>query len=68
MKRSNFIQLLEIETSKPKQILLTHLVERDSTSNGLNARQQVSGILVKRRVFVDDRKLYHLLFNLTELQ
>ncbi|KAK5778857.1 Kti12p PWA37_001245 [Arxiozyma heterogenica] len=38
-KQSNFIQLLEIETSKVNKVILAHLKEQDSIGNGLSAGQ-----------------------------
>lgn len=45
-KQSNFIQLLEIETSKVNKVILTHLKEQDSIGNGSGAGQ-LSRILIE---------------------
>lgn len=45
-KQSNFIQLLEIETSKVNKVILTHLKEQDSIGNSLNIGQ-LSRILIE---------------------
>ena len=45
--QSNFIQLLEVETSKVNKVILTHLKEQDSIGNdGFNAGQ-LSRILIE---------------------
>lgn len=45
--QSNFIQLLEVETSKVNKVILTHLKEQDSIGNGGFNAGQLSRILIE---------------------
>lgn len=70
-KQSNFMQLLEIETSKVNKILLQHLKEQDSIGNG-NGAGQLTRIMIQgddvddpNCIFVD---LNSISINLAKLQ
>ncbi|CAL9736772.1 protein Kti12p [Monosporozyma servazzii] len=70
-KQSNFMQLLEIETSKVNKILLQHLKEQDSIGNS-NGAGQLTRIMIRGEdvddpgcIFVD---LNSISINLAKLQ